>query len=83
MEVIVGKLAGFCAGVQNAVVKAKETCEKYDNVYCLGEIVHNREVVTELETLGMKTVEDINEIPNDSVVIFRAHGVTREIYRIA
>ena len=83
MEVIVGKLAGFCAGVQNAVVKAKETCEKYDNVYCLGEIVHNREVVTELENLGMKTVEDINEIPNDSVVIFRAHGVTKEIYEIA
>lgn len=83
MEVIVGKLAGFCAGVQNAVVKAKEICEKYDSVYCLGEIVHNREVVTELENLGMKTVEDINEIPNDSVVIFRAHGVTKEIYEIA
>lgn len=83
MEVVVGKLAGFCAGVNNAVQKSNEICNEIKNVYCLGELVHNREVVSELEEKGMKTIEDINEVPNDSTVIFRAHGVTKEIYEIA
>ena len=83
MEVIVGKLAGFCAGVNNAVQKSNEICNEYKNVYCLGELVHNREVVLELEEKGMRTIEDINEVPNDSIVIFRAHGVTKQIYERA
>lgn len=83
MEVIVGKLAGFCAGVNNAVEKSNEICNENDKVYCLGELVHNREVVSELELKGMITVESLNEVPNDSTVIFRAHGVTKEIYKEA
>ena len=83
MEVIVGKLAGFCAGVNNAVVKSNEICDKNETAYCLGELVHNREVVSELEAKGMKTVECLDEIPDNSIVIFRAHGVTKEIYEEA
>lgn len=85
MEVIVGKLAGFCAGVENAVDKSKEICinNKDKKVYCLGEIVHNREVVEELEKEGMITVDSIDEVPNDSTIIFRAHGVTKETYEKA
>ena len=83
MEVIVGKLAGFCARVNNAVTKSNEICDKNENVYCLGELVHNREVVSELELKGMKTVESLDKVPDNSTVIFRAHGVTKEIYEEA
>lgn len=86
MEIIIGKLSGFCPGVLNAVNKAIETVEINDSkrkVYCLGEIIHNRQVVEELETKGMITVESIEEIPNGSITIFRAHGEAENIYEIA
>ena len=83
MEVIVGKYAGFCPGVMNSVTKAQEAVDKYDELYCLGELIHNKIVVSELEENGMKTVEDINEVPDSSVVIFRAHGVKESIYEVA
>lgn len=83
MEVVVGKLAGFCPGVNRAVNKALEASKKYDSVYCLGELVHNKQVIEELEKNNVITVEDINEIPDNSIVIFRAHGVKESIYDIA
>ena len=83
MEVIVGKYAGFCPGVMNSVTKAQEAVDKYEELYCLGELIHNKTVVTELEEKGMKTVDDINEVPNNGVVIFRAHGVKESIYEDA
>lgn len=83
MEVVVGKLAGFCPGVDNTVKKAREYLEKNKNVYCLGELVHNRQVIEALEEMGMKTVESIEEIPNNSIVIFRAHGEPKYKYDIA
>ena len=83
MEVIVGKLAGFCPGVARAVNKALEVSNENDIVYCLGELVHNKQVIEKLEKNNLKTVEDINEVPNNSIVIFRAHGVKESIYKIA
>lgn len=80
MEVVVGKTAGFCPGVNFAVNKAKEILNKNDKVYCLGEIVHNKQVVEELESFGMITVQNIDEVPNNELVIFRAHGEAPNIY---
>ena len=82
MEIIVGKNSGFCNGVNYTVNKTKEVLMNNDNVYCLGEIVHNEEVVNELERLGMITVNDINEVPNNSKVILRAHGEPLSTYEI-
>lgn len=45
MEVVVGKLAGFCFGVNHAVVEANKLIDNEKNVYCLGEIVHNAQVI--------------------------------------
>lgn len=83
MEVIVGKLAGFCPGVQNAVNNAKEILEKNEKIFCLGELVHNKQVIEELEKNGMITVEKLEEVPDNSVVIFRAHGEPEYKYEIA
>lgn len=81
MEVIVGKMAGFCPGVKNAVDKTREKLEAENKtIFCLGELVHNKQVVEELEKLQMKTIEEISEVPNGEKVIFRAHGVTKEVY---
>lgn len=82
MEVIVGKLAGFCNGVANAVKVAKEVSNG-KKTYCFGELVHNKQVIEELEKNGIETVEDLNIIPNNSTVIFRAHGVRKQDYEQA
>ena len=83
MKVIVGKYAGFCPGVLNSVTKAQEAVDRYDKLYCLGELIHNKTVVTELEEKGMITVNDINDVDDNSTVIFRAHGVKESIYEEA
>lgn len=83
MEVLVGKLAGFCPGVENTVKKAREILEKNEKIFCLGEIVHNKQVIEELEKQGMITVEELDEVPFNSRIIFRAHGEPEYKYEIA
>lgn len=84
MELIIGKTAGFCFGVRNAVDKTYEEINKNTkNLYCLGELVHNGRIVENITKKGVITVNDISEIPNNSNVIIRAHGVEPGIYDIA
>lgn len=83
MEVILGKLAGFCNGVRNAVEKTEELLKNRDKIYCLGELAHNKQVIKDLENDGLIIVDDLNEVPNNSEVIFRAHGVTKSVYQLA
>lgn len=82
MEIVIGKTAGFCAGVNYAVKTAEENI-KNEKIYCLGEIVHNGQVIKKLENKGMITVDNIEDIPNGSKVIFRAHGEPERIYKRA
>ncbi len=79
MNIIIGKTSGFCNGVSNTVKQAEETI-KNENVYCLGEIVHNERVINDLEKSGMITVKSIDEVPNNAKVIIRAHGELKETY---
>lgn len=83
MEIILGKMAGFCGGVTNAVVKTEEQLETKKEIYCLGELTHNRQVMDELEKKGLIVVDEIEEIPEGKDVIFRAHGVPPKIYQKA
>ena len=83
MNIIIAKNSGFCAGVKYTIKEAMKILKNNHEVYCLGEIVHNEEVVKELEKLGMITVNSINLIPDNSKVIFRAHGEALKIYEIA
>ncbi len=83
MEILVGKLSGFCPGVEYTVKRAKEILKEYGKVYCLGDIVHNERVIKELEEAGMVTVDNIEKIPDYSKVIFRAHGEAKNIYERA
>lgn len=83
MEIIVGKTAGFCYGVKNAVDNAKEELKKKQEVCCLGEIVHNSKVVKELECSGMKFIEALSENTDKNKTIIRAHGVPKQTYEEA
>lgn len=81
MEIILGKTAGFCYGVKRAVDGAKEELKNGEIVYGLGEIVHNQNVIKELEKLGMQFIENIEEAKGKTII--RAHGVPKQIYEKA
>ena len=81
MEIIVGKTAGFCYGVKRAVEGAIEETGIKEEVYCLGEIVHNKEVVKKLKQKGIKQIEKIEEATGKTII--RAHGIAKEIYEKA
>ena len=81
VEIILGKNAGFCYGVERAVNNAKEEISKQKEVYCLGEIVHNKNVVDELEKMGIRFIENIEEAKGKTII--RAHGVSKEVYKKA
>ena len=86
MEIVLGKMAGFCGGVRNAVNKTyKEAESNNKTIYCLGDLVHNPVVLSNLEALGVKIINSLEEVPNSKgkTVIIRAHGVTKEIYNKA
>ena len=82
MEIIIGRTAGFCYGVKRAVESAeKDVVNSKEKIYCLGEIVHNKQVVEALEEQGITFIENMSEA--DSTTIIRAHGVPKEVYDIA
>lgn len=82
MEIIIGKTSGFCHGVRNAVDNAKKEIEQSkENVYCLGELVHNKHVTNSLKEKGLIFIENIEEAKGKTII--RAHGVTKETYKKA
>lgn len=83
MEIIVGKTAGFCYGVKRAIDGSMEQIDS-DNLFCLGEIVHNNQVIKKLEQKGLKFINEIEEINSPKAkMIIRAHGVQKDIYKKA
>lgn len=80
MEVILGKKAGFCPGVRNTVIKTKNNLEKKKQVYCLGQLIHNPEVVKKLEEKGLIVVQNVQDVPQGKELIIRAHGIPKETY---
>ena len=80
-EVILAKSAGFCFGVKRAVDTVYEQTGK-KNVYTFGPIIHNEEVVTDLEKKGVfviNTMEELDDITEGTVII-RSHGVSSAVY---
>ncbi len=82
MKILLAKSAGFCFGVKRAIEIACETAaDKKGNIYTLGPLIHNRHVIKMLGDYGIKETNDIEEIPPDSTLIIRTHGVSADIYR--
>jgi 4-hydroxy-3-methylbut-2-enyl diphosphate reductase len=84
MEVVLAKTAGFCFGVKRAVDTVYEQIEQGGEIYTYGPIVHNEEVVKDLEDKGVKVLNSKEELENltSGKVIIRAHGVPKDIYEL-
>ena len=83
MEVKVAKTAGFCFGVQRAVDKVYELINSCpDRLFTLGPIIHNEEVVNDLEKKGVRVAseEELKTLPEGSTVVIRSHGVGKKVY---
>jgi 4-hydroxy-3-methylbut-2-enyl diphosphate reductase len=83
-EIILAKSAGFCFGVERAVNKVYEEAAKGGDIYTYGPIIHNKEVVADLEKKGVHVVESEEEVRalHGGTVIVRSHGVSRDIDRL-
>ncbi len=86
MEVRLAKTAGFCFGVRRAVDTVYEQVnESHDEeIYTYGPIIHNQEVVKDLEDKGVTVLNTLDELRalTDGIVIIRSHGVSKEVYDI-
>ena len=76
MEVIVAEKCGFCLGVNSAIKLARKTLQDRQDVYSLGPIIHNADMVSELADAGLHTVDSIDQIASGTVLI-RSHGATK------
>src|SRR5262245_27897941 len=75
----IAKRTGFCYGVREAIDKAKEASAAGKATHTLGQVVHNEGVISDLETLGIETVESLDDVDHGAAVVIRAHGVRPDV----
>ena len=80
MEIIRAKTAGFCFGVDRAVKLTYDLLAEGRKVATLGPLIHNAQVVADLEAKGAVTCPDIDAVPDGYEVVIRSHGVPRTVY---
>ena len=84
MEVLLAKSAGFCFGVKRAVENVYKQLDTHKKIYTYGPIIHNEQVVGDLEKRGVTVIESEKEIAGikEGAVVIRSHGVPKRIYRL-
>lgn len=82
MEIRLAESAGFCFGVKRAVEQVYEQTGKGQSIVTFGPIIHNEEVVKDLETKGVNVIETEEELKTlrEGTIVIRSHGVSRKIY---
>ena len=83
MKILLAKNAGYCFGVRDAVDMAYDTAKEHGDVYMLGHIVHNENVVNDLDKAGAKVVDSLDKVPEDRPVLLRAHGTHVDTWKEA
>lgn len=80
MQIILAKTAGFCFGVNRAVKLTYELLEQGRRVATLGPLIHNPQVVKDLESKGAITCDSVDDVPDGCEVVIRSHGVGQSVY---
>ena len=80
MKIEIAKNSGFCFGVNNAINKVCELVDKGKAVYTLGDIIHNDQVIENLNKRGVKAVHSFSDIPRGSVLVIRSHGIDKPTF---
>ena len=75
----IAKRTGFCYGVREAIDKAKEASAAGKLTHTLGQVVHNEGVISDLERMGIQTVETLDDVDHGAAVVIRAHGVRPDV----
>lgn len=84
MDIILANPRGFCAGVDRAIAIVNRALELFSPpIYVRHEVVHNKFVVDDLRQRGAVFVEELHQVPDDSIVIFSAHGVSKAVQQEA
>nr|WP_314371429.1 4-hydroxy-3-methylbut-2-enyl diphosphate reductase [uncultured Acinetobacter sp.] len=84
MEIVLANPRGFCAGVDRAIAIVNRALECFNPpIYVRHEVVHNKFVVDDLRQRGAVFVDELDQVPDDSIVIFSAHGVSKSVQQEA
>ena len=84
MEIVLANPRGFCAGVDRAIAIVNRALECFNPpIYVRHEVVHNKFVVDDLRQRGAIFVDELDEVPDDNIVIFSAHGVSKAVQQEA
>tara|TARA_B100001113_G_C21119638_1_gene626844 strand:- start:1884 stop:2831 length:948 start_codon:yes stop_codon:yes gene_type:complete len=83
-EILLTEPRGFCAGVERAIGIVNRAIEIFnETIYVKHEVVHNKYVIEELVKKGVIFIESLDEVPDNSILIYSAHGVSKEISNLA
>jgi (E)-4-hydroxy-3-methyl-but-2-enyl pyrophosphate reductase len=85
LEILRAKNIGFCFGVKRAINKANKVIKEINNeeIYMLGEIIHNPQVIKEFKKKGIRIVDEVSQVPSKKYLITRAHGISTYEIEIA
>jgi len=82
-DVRIAQRTGFCYGVREAIDKAKESAAAGKLTHTLGQVVHNEGVINDLQALGVRSVDTLDDVNHGAAVVIRAHGVKPEVFERA
>lgn len=84
MQILMANPRGFCAGVDRAIAIVNRALDTFGPpIYVRHEVVHNKYVVQDLQQRGARFVEEVDEVPEDAILIFSAHGVSQAVRKMA
>ena len=83
MKITLAETAGFCFGVKRAVDMVYELCSEDKKVCTLGPIIHNAQLVADLEAKGVRVVDNVDDVKDGEILVIRSHGVPEEFMNSA
>lgn len=83
MDIVRAKSAGFCFGVRRALNLAYKALAEHGHVSSLGPLIHNKQVVEDLNNQGIKIITNLEQAPENGTILIRSHGVAPDIFKVA